>query len=32
MASLSAIGSSLRKTVADKAFVVKVMHDPESSS
>ncbi|HEX3242149.1 MAG TPA: acyl-CoA synthetase [Solirubrobacterales bacterium] len=29
MASLSEIGSSLRKTVADKAFVVKVMHDAE---
>ena len=29
MASLSEIGSSLRKTVADKAFVVKVMHDSE---
>jgi fatty-acyl-CoA synthase len=29
MASLSTIGSSLRKTVADKAFVVKVMHDSE---
>jgi acyl-CoA synthetase (AMP-forming)/AMP-acid ligase II len=29
MASLSSIGSSLRKTVADKAFVVKVMHDSE---
>ena len=29
MASLSSIGSSVRKTVANKAFVVKVMHDSE---
>jgi len=29
MASLTSIGSSLRKTVADKAFVVKVMRDSE---
>jgi fatty-acyl-CoA synthase len=29
MASLGSIGSSVRKTVADKAFVVKVIHDAE---
>jgi fatty-acyl-CoA synthase len=29
MASLSSIGSKVRKTVSDKAFVVKVMHDSE---
>jgi fatty-acyl-CoA synthase len=30
MASLSEIGSSLRKTVADKAFVLKVLRDSEA--
>ena len=29
MGTLSDIGSSVRKTVANKAFVVKVMHDSE---